>query len=1182
MKKTKKWFILGTLMLSVGVSPTLVSCSENKYVKHSNSKIKEKDKNNEIKINNKNNVLVPQDNKLEKNKINDSINDSKNSNQSNSISKSKDKNIDNSNKNDTNNTLLKIQDTNKTQTINDNLIIENEESVKETPKVIDDGKSIPNIYDVDVQNLNSNIIKFSNSNNDINIEQTNPNFYSGELRNIINFYKSYAVTKDVEFDNLKSHEKQLKGQFTQQEKTIKNIGEFSMEFNDSNKQLTLNFENEISVDEIDIMIKSTNYLMPFAKVFKSEKSDSKKVFKFNLKTLPKHINNFIVTSYSTSTDSYSLNFYPKYIFTNNNKVDNIKVEDFKVFKENNKLYGSLKINLNESNKEYFAQKTFALSFSPILKNSNETFKRKKLFPSRTIYIRISELDKFELNKLFKNVEYKLDNIKILEGDSKVESFIKINIDKIKDNSFSDNSKIANYNDNYFVERINLISKNKVDYTYKNDEELSKLVDSQLDTYFNFTFENSFDRYDYNYERQNLNIIKNNEIYKLVPFLGKDYIRNNYFKISENNTKAILEKDLSLYEFKELDPSKIIVTFAFEFDPYQTNPRHFSEVQKARSIIKMSYPLSKLTNYTKITNPHLDITYINENKDVSKSVLNYIHKNFNFTLDINRKINTSNTTNNLNLKLTISSKNNFNYQAKIYEIASQHNDDPKESAFIGNNYFFIHRFQRQNDNISNYISYAPKKIDKLSNNTITKANLNNSYYPNIDFKIKNTNPEKFATRLTKEDNSIGANNIRSRAFALGSDGGGSWSVIGKTNNKDHRYYVMTNSHVTAPIIADEMNNFINNLFKFSYYRNRGFDSILVPTILSKSEIEQNPQKPYFTQEAIYGLDEKNGLNRLWFSNQKFKRDDYLGASNIENLYVFDKNKEQARFYDEILGRVKIPADEQISFKMIKDYRIKDEKGRNGKKINEKLYYLHGEQLDDEGNILLNNDENNNMDFSIAEIDFSFFFNHFENQKGKENYIFDGYTLKKNEKAVVDFILNLDNLKPLKISNEVYHYNDYSSLNWYLGSFPMENSANSASYGRTRRYREYLITNIPEATHYSSPVTWGNYFARVFNLKQNSVDLEAGSSGTGVFDVKGDLVGVINSGSSLEPGLSVNDRFITFLMFDTQKISFFGDVRNLNNPNSFVAETKKLAYLYPDLYDDIYEDISYLDENKNTKS
>ncbi|QBF34459.1 hypothetical protein EG856_00755 [Mycoplasmopsis phocirhinis] len=1191
MKKSKKWLIFTGLTLSTGLLPSLAACAKPSKPSEKN------DTDDKTKINNDRqdnpNVIKP-------------IEPDNKSQQSEQKQESQPKHISNTNNNDpikteNNNLHTQNQDTNKQQSQNqsivkrsekdsikteniqqntesddentqkDNTQTENQEQEKEEfiaqPSNELDENTITNsnITDVNLQNLDSDLIKFNTTSNDLNIATQNPNLYDSITNNYLDYFKTYAAVQDSEFSNTLSHEYQLKGQYYQSQKTDRNIGEFSLNFDNDSKLLTLNFSSDLAVNQIRIMVKSGNFLMPYAQIFQSKQSNSKKVFEFDLTSLPKHINNFIITSYSAGKYAYSLNYYPKYEFKNNNTLNDLRAGDLKIFRDQNNLYGALKLNLTQENKEYLNQKTFALTFSPVLKNANDVYKRNTLFPPRIIYVKNYDLAKFQINKLFKNVEYKLDKISVLEGDSKVESFVKINIDDVKNNVFADNLKLQNHNDNYFIQRTKLLN-NQTNYQYQNDAELAQLVDSQLDTYFNFTFENSFEKYDLNYEKLNLNIIKNNNTYKLAPFLAKDYVQNTYFKIDKNNSQASLEKDLSLYEFKNLEPDKTIITFAFEFDPYQTNLRHFSEVQKARSIIKISYPLSKLMSHTKIINPHLDLTYIGANADVAKNVLNYIHKNFAFSLDIRKKANTTNTTNNINVKLQITPKAN----AKLFEIAAQHNDEAGESAFIGNNYLFIHHLQAQNEDVADYIKFIPKHPDALSNNSITKANKDNSYYPNIDFNLKETNPEKFATRLSKEDVTKGSQNIRSRAFSLGA-GGGSWSVIGRSNNKDHRYYVMTNSHITAFIIVDELNNFINNLFEFSYFGNRRVDSLLVPSVFSKNEIKNNPQHPYYIDDNVYhyGKDEKDKINRLWFFNQTFNSDDYINAQGIENLYQFEKNKEQARQVDSVLGRIKIPIDDQISFKMIKDFHIKDEKDRNGKNINSNLHYLHGIQYDDSGNILAEKDENKNMDFSIAEIDFSFFFKYFANQKGNPTYTFEGYTLKNNEKAVVDFVLNLDNLKPLKISNEVYHYNDYSSLNWYLGSFPVNASANSASTPQSvRRYREYLITNIPQITQYRSPIAFDNYFARVFNIKQNAVDLEGGSSGTGVFDGSGDLIGVINSGSGIGPDINNNDRFITFLMFDTQKISFFGDVRNLNNPNSFVAETKKLAYLYPDLYADIY--------------
>ncbi|QKT05164.1 hypothetical protein [Mycoplasma sp. OR1901] len=504
---------------------------------------------------------------------------------------------------------------------------------------------------------------------------------------------------------------------------------------------------------------------------------------------------------------------------------------------------------------------------------------------------------------------------------------------------------------------------------------------------------------------------------------------------------------------------------------------------------------------------------------------------------------------------------------MYEVASQHNNDYQESAFIGNSYMFIHRFQKVNENISEYISYRSSKVDQLSENKLTKANLDNAYYPNIDYRLKSADPLTFAKRLTKEDETNGIKNVRSRSFAIDSYNGGSWSVIGRSNKKDYRFYVLTNSHVTAPIIVGETNNFIKNLFESPWAKEPKVDSILVPTLIGKNDMESNNKKPYYEFNKIYGVDDKNNVNRLWFTNLKFSSNDYISANNIENLYLFNKNKEEARSINEVIGRIKIPLEDQISFKVIKDFRIKDEKV-NGKSINENLRYLHGKQLDNEGNSLLERDKNNNMDLSIAEIDFSFFFKNFKDQKGQQNYTFNGYTLKNSEKAVVDFILNLEDLKPLKISDEVYHYNDYSSLNWYVGSFPIEKSTNKDALNYIRRYREYLITNISELTSYRAPITFGNYFARIFNINQKAVDLSGGSSGTSVFDSSGNLVGIINSGSGVVS--DPENGYIAFLVFDDQKISFFGDTRNLNNPNSFISETKKLAYLYPGFYDDIYKE------------
>ncbi|QKT05163.1 hypothetical protein [Mycoplasma sp. OR1901] len=524
MKKVKKIFILGANIMSIGLAPLLISCSSDKTNQNvfKNKRTTEENQksstSNNEKIKEESNELI--------NKINESSNSVNEETKSNS-------NQEIHNNNDLSDNASNTQDENE-QTTGSNQNESNHEVKKETKP-----DSEPNPFDN--ENLTSNVIKFSNSNSDLNIELKNPLFYVDlSQENILNSFRNYAIQKDEEFKNIKSFEAESKNKRTQNYNETNDFSDFTISYNKDSNELDLTFDNSISASEIRVMIKSTNYLMPYSKIFTSKRKEANK-FVFDLNELPKHINNFIITSYASTNNAYSLSNNPKYEFAKEFKFNSLNLDKFNAFRKNDQLYGSIKFNIDETNKDYLYQKTFALTFSPVLNNQNDVFKRQMLFPPRVIYVKNYQLDKFELNKLFKHVEYKLDKIEILEGDSKIKTDINVNLENAVNNIFVDNLALKDYDDNYFLSRNQLIAKNQVDYTYKDNSELSQLVDSQLDTYFNFTFENNFNKYDFNYEKQNLNILKDGERYKLIPFLGKDYVRNNYFKLSENNTIATLGK-----------------------------------------------------------------------------------------------------------------------------------------------------------------------------------------------------------------------------------------------------------------------------------------------------------------------------------------------------------------------------------------------------------------------------------------------------------------------------------------------------------------------------------------------------------------------------------------------------------------------------------------------------------------
>lgn len=972
------------------------------------------------------------------------------------------------------------------------------------------------IYQKDDININDKSTSFSKEN--LTKKYNNQTFYFNHLsKEITNFNQDLELKKS----NIKIN---------------KELEPISTSIKDN--KLILEFDDKYNNKMVEINLKSYNPLIKTSKVYKQEIKNKKA--ELDLKELINFSNQFILTTIKINEQYNYLEYKPEFLInlSTNTKP---KLIDFNFYNENNQLYGSAIFNVKENDLSLL-NKQFVFYFNPKTNDDNNQH-----IATKKIVVNYKDLWKFPINNIFSNVLYQLSKIKVVEpnltksnievelGDKSIEFSFNQHYQDQKLTSLINNnnqqkevidlenanrllSKKLNLNSATLNELLNKSKEhNQIPYSYSN-------FDALINYYFNKKSSSS-DLYSL---PKKVEIIKNNQILPYNVLMGKELLTNQIFKIDQTKNSATLTKDLSKFtNLKEIEPENIMFSFMFELDsnikPLNLSTR-LSSYQTANSRIRINIPYALLLKQKQINNVDFILNYKNESAQIQSLIRNSIIDKVQFNLNLKNNI----------LSLEIKAKN-----AEINNSLVAHNLTLKRSVFVNNSDFYVHYLSDKK------LQFQEKAIDELSHGlneiSVDRYDLSNNKLPN---EINSTK------RLFIEDQSKGIKAARERTFVLNQNFDGTWNLIGKVkpnDDNDHRYYVGTNSHIW---------DVIKHVYKpFSDYQTidlNGEVYLNTPTLISKNELDKT--KPLYVPDNPYN---SNAFDMYW--KLRYKKDS-AKESNPNNWYKkskIDLSKESDSY--------SIHFDYEnhpLTLKLVKEYIHP---------INS-LHTMHDNENEQINYRFSNSRYYSKLDFIVAELDVSWFFINFAEQAKQklEYYTYKNIKLTKQQKAVVDFILNWKNLPSLELSQQQYNFNSNANLNFYLAAYPNEQSANADaprnanSNNPIRRYREYLLAHHVNM-RYDIPYNDAEFIPIMIGFWEKNTDLAAGSSGAFVYDYEGKFAGVnvAGDGDMINPYRSRD----YFMLTDNQLTSFYGN-KDLSNQQSFYYHIKRLSWLYPNKYEDIF--------------
>ncbi|AJQ45521.1 hypothetical protein JM47_03045 [Ureaplasma diversum] len=939
--------------------------------------------------------------------------------------------------------------------------------------------------------------------------------------------------------------------FSNLDKEVKNFNE-SLQISSSDKedkelipvdtsvkdnQLSIEFNSNYNNKSVEINLRSLNPAVKTSKVLKTEIKENKATF--DLKDLVNLSHQFMLTTIKVDNQYIDLEYNPEYLvtFKPSTKPELI---NFSFYTENNQLYGSgiLKTTENDLN---LLNKQFVFNFKPKADENNDHIAVKKLV------VNYKDLWKFAINNIFSNVLYELSSIKVVEPNlTSAEIDVDLNDQDIK---FSFNQQYQQANLTSLIleqenKEVNLDSATRL-LTKKlnlNSQALNELLSktsehnqipyssSNFNALVNYYFDKKSTSSTIYSSAKEVELIKDNKVLAYNVLMGKELLSNQIFNIDQSKKTATLNKDLSKFtNLKDLDPENVMFSFVFELDPnskpLNLNTR-LSSYESANSKVRINVPYALLLKQKQLSNVDFILDYKNESTIIQSLIRKEIIKKVQFDLKLENNI----------LSLEIKAKD-----TQINNSLAAHNLASNQSVFVSNSDFYVHYLG------GTKLSFNEKPVDALSHG------LNEVSVNHYDLSKNKTPGEKNSTkRLFVEDNSKGIQAARERTFVLNQNFDGTWNMIGKVkpnDDNDHRYYVGTNWHIWDVVIR----RFYKPTTEYQKIDLGGDVLLNTPTLISRDETDR--KRPLYTND---NPDKSNVFDMYWklrYKNQKHAQpdpDDWYKES--ERNLSKDPNSYSVHFdYGE----------HPITVKLVRDYIDP---------IN-RLHYMKDNQNEDISyNRFRNARYYSKLDFAVAELDVSWFFVNFAEQAKKklEEYTYKNKKLTKEQKAVVDFILNWKNLPSLELSKQQYNFTPSSNLNFYLAAFPNEQSANAdaprnANSDRPiRRYREYLLAHHVNM-RFDVPYDGASFIPIMVGFWEKNTDLAAGSSGAFVYDHEGKLAGVnvAGDGDMINPYRSRD----YFMLTDNQLTSFYGN-EDLVNQQSFYHHVKRLSWLYPNKYQDIF--------------
>ncbi|MBU4693587.1 hypothetical protein KQ878_01660 [Mycoplasma zalophidermidis] len=885
----------------------------------------------------------------------------------------------------------------------------------------------------------------------------------------------------------------------------------------SNNFLKINFNGDISkYKNVKFEIKSTNPFVKYSNIFSGNTNDNQ--VSIDISSLPKNIEEFVITRFNLDKGLITLPFESKYTFKKYTEINKeYQITKFNLYKDsdNNKLFGSIAFNFDTYDYDRFNNKSIELVF----KRKQQDFENSRIngywnlfLKEQKIIIPFKKWSKFNLNGFYENELYTLNSVRIVENLTLVEvvpaNNFKNSVSQLKNKEFSYKFDYKDANDDYLFGYKDGETKNSLLLKDKND----------LPKDFQYSLQNHYAKI--NYERENwykskiisntdtvisnklrndkINLVLNGKNVRTHMISPREQIYDLKWDFNKYFTKASITKNLLPFKNLNYHLDDAIITLGFEFDPKQRELTDLVEMEPfvqytstgsfnlwsvrnvSKSFVYISIPYKQIVEHKKLNNLNFEYLAVRHSKKQEHDLKNLIASRYIFEAELKNEN-----------EITFTIKSLFD-DTKIFERLGDHYLSLNNSAFLGNSSLFIYYSDVFSDKTIDYKPVGNKNIKTIG---LEQLNFKDNYV-NLDTKLDGS-----SIRLYSEDQEPNVINARQRTFNFDKEKAaeGTWAIIGKVNPNDptdFRYYVSTNQHVWGRL---------------------GF--------IPKSKVFDNPR--FDTPKPIKSP---------------------VGGWSI------DKHDPRERFYPGIEWndvRVKVDLINSFDNDNVFPNSAIDFKNNYGDINTDDKWETYSEHT---SNSL------SRADMVVGIADFKDIFNVFEEKNGIIFYKNKPINQPANDKEksikrVYDFFMSIKNIKTLKPSIHNLHLSEFTNLGWTIASFPVEAQNASGDTNSGKRYREYLIGNLNKPI---GRLGYGGVSTSLPSLRIDTrlFDLNGGSSGTMIFDSEGNATSLYTETSQTYGGAMV---------IDTQAGAFLGDGKTTQNPGSFYERMRLLCYLYPDLYE-----------------
>ncbi|WP_156926421.1 hypothetical protein [Mycoplasma leonicaptivi] len=713
------------------------------------------------------------------------------------------------------------------------------------------------IYSKNNQNLPEFYWKYLDKNNNVqSVKLDSGNSLSSQFRVIINdktaFKKSIGLffkqNQDMFYIN---NQEEIKLLNDTKENLIDAKNKYKLDISkiqENQDKIQINYNSNLfdKLTDVKLIIKSTNPFEPFVLKIDTELNKNNNTISFNKNLLPSEINEFIITNSIINNEHFNTYYLnDSFKFKINKNYSELTLENFKVTKDSNNLFGHLKFNFTDQNIKFFKNKVFKLVFD-VDTNKNSSYEI-NFIDKPFVFVNFKDLEDFKINKFQENIKYTLKNISLVEPYTFNEIVPEIN--KTQDYTFVNIYDDQLNKDQFNEEFINFLNTSNVDFTQENFLNLIK--------YQNLYKTNS-DILPYK-EKVFFNNTKNIDYKTYIP---REILEKTIFKI--NNHSATITKDLSeINNLNSFEKENLIFSFSFELELSFKKPiDNYKNKYKPNSVVHIDLPYSQIYQKKNIQDYKFYINSYFENLNVTNVFYNKIKDLFSFDFEL------------IDDKLILKINNKKNI--KIFDSIVSHNLSIAQSAYLGSLSYKIN-YVGDNEFIYNQKPLENQKYTGL-NEKITEQ----SEYSNV-------NTENNALRLYKEDKDKVIDTYRQRAFTF-KDNGGSWTVIGKVlpnNPNDFRFYITSNDHVWKTLQdatqRDKINNpTINKIDKLI--------DIKVPKIVDKQTATSNNSETYvsnFSTKWKNEIEYKFELISNFFDPNEFQEINKLVLNDLKTHGGVDK-------------------------------------------------------------------------------------------------------------------------------------------------------------------------------------------------------------------------------------------------------------------------------------------------------